>query len=466
MPHLLLETNFALFLGRFHPLVVHLPIGMLLLAALLEFWPGERARPAINVAWGLGALSAIVAATMGWLLASDGGYGGPALFWHRWLGVGVAVMAVVGFFVTQRGGWLAKGYGLGIAGLLSLAGHQGGNLTHGEEYLFQYAPPVVQKIAGHEPDSVAVVDWTTVNPDSINLYAAFLQPVINDKCVRCHNSDKQNGGLRMDEAHYLFLGGDGGDIIQAGDAIGSEWVRRVTLPRRNVKAMPPQGEPMTYAEIRLLNYWIESGADTTAVLDHEEVPDDIKELLERDYGLDLSPKLFVERVRAEHADTATLEELRMVDWAVNPVSPLLGGALEAKPRPGGEITPADLQLLGSRVPAQIVYLSLDRLPFTDADLAPLPQFTNLNRLRLNGTKVTAATVAKLTELQHLESLNLYDTAVGDDIFPALRKMPALKRVYLWQTQVTGEGVAAFREARPNVMVDRGWEPSTPAAISK
>ncbi|MEM6772553.1 MAG: hypothetical protein AAF597_18390, partial [Bacteroidota bacterium] len=134
MPHLLL-SDFGLFIGRFHPLLVHLPIGFLLLAALLEWWPGDKARTAIRVSWVVGAISAVAAAFCGWLLAGESG-GGDTLFWHKWLGISVAVLAIAGVFLTRKGGKMAKGFGLLIVGLLSLAGHQGGNLTHGEDYLF------------------------------------------------------------------------------------------------------------------------------------------------------------------------------------------------------------------------------------------------------------------------------------------------------------------------------------------
>ncbi len=288
MLHLLL-ADYALFVGRFHPLVVHLPIGFLLLAVVLELWPGDRVRPAIKVAWVLGAASAVGAALAGWLLASGGGYGGETLFWHRWAGVAVAALAVGGVFLQSRGGITTKVYGLMTAAALTLAGHQGGNLTHGEEYLFQYAPPLVQRISGHTPDSMLVTDWSVRNTDSIAVYAEFLRPVIDDKCVRCHNSEKQNGGLRMDSTHYLLKGGESGPLFVAGNAIASRWHNRVTLPTQNVKAMPPQGERMTFAEVRLLEYWLNEGADTSYVFQLDEVPEDIKALLQRDYALDLRP---------------------------------------------------------------------------------------------------------------------------------------------------------------------------------
>lgn len=451
-------ADFGLFVGRFHPLFVHLPIGFLLLAAFLEWWPGEKVRPAIRVSWVLGALSAVAAAFCGWLLAGESG-GGDTLFWHKWLGISVAVLAVAGVFVTRNGGKQAKGFGILVAGLLSLAGHQGGNLTHGEGYLFQHAPPLVQKIAGHTPDTSGMVDWSRANTDSINLYASFLKPALKETCVKCHNAGKQNGGLRMDEAHLLFEGGDGGSILHPGDPLGSSWYKRVTLPRSNVKAMPPQGEPLDFAQVRLLEYWIAEGADTLAVLDPKNTPADIKLLLARDYGLDLSPKLFVETIHAPALSAQKIQALEELNWAITSLVPG-GSALEAKPRPGKAIDPIALAKLAELAPSQVSYLSLDRLPFTDADLAPLSAFKNLNRLRLNGTKITAAIVEKLSQLPHLESLNLYDTEVDDAVFTHLQRFPALKRLYLWQTKVSPEAVATFAEAHPAIDVDTGFKFST------
>lgn len=461
--HLPLLADLALFFGRFHPLVVHLPIGILILAAVLEFWPGDKARTAIRVAWVLGALSAVAAAGLGWLLAAESG-GGDTLFWHRWLGVGVAALAVGGVFLATKGGKLAKGYGLLTVALLGLAGHQGGNLTHGEDYLFQHAPPVVQRLAGHGVDSSAHVDWERVDVDSINLYAAFLRPALDETCVKCHNAGKQNGGLRMDEAHFLFPGGDGGPIITAGNAMKSSWYKRVTLPRDNVKSMPPQGQPWDFADIELLKYWIDEGADTLFVFDPAGTPDHIKELLKRDYGLDLRPRLFVETTTAPAASPQKLDELSEMNWSVSPLT-TSGSALELKPAPGRELAPDALPRLAEIAPEQVVYLSLDNLPLTDADLAVLTKFPNLNRLRLNGTQVGLATVERLAKLPHLESLNLYATGLDDGVFEYLATFPSLRRVYLWQTGVTEAAATTYAEAHPEVDVDTGFT-FAPSATSK
>jgi uncharacterized membrane protein len=450
----LLLADFGLFLGRFHPLLVHLPIGFLLLAALLEWWPGDKVRPAIRVSWAIGTLSAIAAAFCGWLLSGESG-GGDTLFWHKWLGISVAVLAVVGTYLTWNGGKPAKWAGLLVAVLLGVAGHQGGNLTHGQDYLFEHAPEVVQKIAGHEPKASINKDWNTVNTDSINIYTALLQPAMNEACVKCHNAGKQNGGLRLDEPFFAFVGGDGGAIIHPGDPMGSSWYKRITLPRSNVKSMPPQGASLDFTQVRLLEYWIAEGADTLAVLDPKNTPADIKMLLARDYGLDLSPKLFVEKIIAPALSAQSTDALTAINWAITPLVPG-GSALEAKPSPGKTIDAASFAKLAELAPEQVAYLSLDHLPLTDDDLAPLAGFKNLNRLRLNGTKVSVKTVAILGELAHLESLNLYDTEVDDEIFAHLQRFPALKRLYLWQTKVTPEAAEAYAKAHPTVSVDTGF----------
>lgn len=460
MPQLFL-TDFGLFLGRFHPILVHLPIGFLLLAVVLEWWPGDKLRPAIRVSWVLGALAAVAAAGAGWLLAAESG-GGDTLFWHRWLGVSVAVLAVAGVWLTRDGGRRAKGYGALTAILLSVAGHQGGNLTHGETYLVEHAPAAVQALAGYDGGAAAQRDWSRVNTDSINLYASFLQPALEASCTKCHNAGKQNGGLRMDKAHLLFVGGDGGSIITPGNPLESEWLRRVTLPEANVKAMPPQGDGWDYTTIKLLEHWIATGADTLSRLDPEETPEEIKALLQRDHNLDLRPKLFVETVSAPALAPEKIAALQELNWSVSNLTPD-GSTIEIKVAPGQQLADNALQQLTTIAPEQVCYLDLGKQPLEDADLMLLADLPNLNRLRLNGTKITAKTVEQLKGLPHLESLNLYGTSVGDEIFGHLQSYPALKRLYLWQTRVSPTAVDAFVNANPHLIVDTGFQFSPPDA---
>ena len=137
------------FHGYFHPAVVHFPIALLTVAALFVvlhwLFKGNFREFAFYLLL-LGALSSIVACTKGWAFAPERSLGGGIfdvnheLFRHRWLGVGVAVFTCVltllamrarkshskkAQFTWQAGVILA-------AGLVGIAGHQGGELVYGE----------------------------------------------------------------------------------------------------------------------------------------------------------------------------------------------------------------------------------------------------------------------------------------------------------------------------------------------
>ena len=101
----MLALDIVTFFGRFRPLLVHLPIGFLLLAILIEWYQGKKEgkenSKLITYAWLLGAISAILSALCGWLLAENGEYAEASIFWHRWLGIGLAALASFGWWIKN-----------------------------------------------------------------------------------------------------------------------------------------------------------------------------------------------------------------------------------------------------------------------------------------------------------------------------------------------------------------------------
>src|SRR5690242_8982516 len=91
--------DWSQFIGRFHPLTVHLPIAFVLLAALLEcagrFRPGAQFRPFAGLVLALAAVTAVFAMSLGWLLARSGGYEGQIMTRHMWGGVILAALLVM-----------------------------------------------------------------------------------------------------------------------------------------------------------------------------------------------------------------------------------------------------------------------------------------------------------------------------------------------------------------------------------
>ena len=95
------------FVGRFHPLSVHLPIALLVLVPLLEL-VGRRQRfsyllLSIDFLLGIATCGAIIAAALGWTLARSGGYSGPLVTQHMWAGVFVGVGAWLCWVLRANG---------------------------------------------------------------------------------------------------------------------------------------------------------------------------------------------------------------------------------------------------------------------------------------------------------------------------------------------------------------------------
>ena len=129
------------FAGRLHPLLIHFPIALILLAVAAEsmFLAVRDARWQFvaSVSVRAGAISAAAAAGAGWLLAAAGTTDpAPLLEWHRWLGTAVAVLAVAAALAARARAASLYRVSLFTAGaLLPVAGHLGAVLVWGANFL-------------------------------------------------------------------------------------------------------------------------------------------------------------------------------------------------------------------------------------------------------------------------------------------------------------------------------------------
>lgn len=448
---LLLDT----FIGRFHPLVVHLPIGFLILGVLIEFFfkEGEGAKKVIAFSWLMGSLGAAASAFIGWLLANEGGYAEDTLFWHRWIGIGLTVVAFAGWLVKSGRFELGKtanwALNIGIIAALSVVGHLGGNMTHGSDYLIENAPKPIKAILG-EKEAKEIDKTISKTPDSIGIYTDLLAPVFEEKCTRCHDDEIQRGGLNMAHPEGFHEGGDHGEVI-AGSAAESELFRRVTLLPDHSKYMPLKGTPMTFQEIKLMEWWLESGASFEASLNDQEVPKDIKFVLLEEYGVDLSEKSYYEKVKVAIAPETAIQAMEEAGFKVETLA--AGNGLLEVSYNGKEIP--DLAVL-AQAKEQITWLDLGNVDLSGVDFSPLGQLKNLTRLQLENTVTTDKNIAALTGLKHLESLNLHHSQVTDACLESLEKISGLKRVYLWETAVTKAAVEDLRSKHEDLEIDMGF----------
>ena len=291
------------FFGRFHPLVVHLPIGFILLAIILEIYTGYKklnfSKRIISFCWFLGFISSLFAALFGWLLASNGYYIEEYIYIHRWSGILIVFLSFMGwvmkagvfnFFKSQD-----SFINYTVLILLLIVGHQGGNITHGENYLFEYAPDFAKKYFYKEKNQL--ISYKEKEIDSIKVFSKLILPVFKNKCIACHNNDLPSGGLNMVSLDKIIEGGAAGSSIDEGNPSNSILFKRITLSQDNTKFMPPSGEPLTYDEINLIKWWINHGLKNDVRLSEIELSEEDKLLLNKLFEIDTKVKPWYEKLK-------------------------------------------------------------------------------------------------------------------------------------------------------------------------
>jgi mono/diheme cytochrome c family protein len=404
------RAELAQFVGRFHPIAVHIPIALLFLVPILEgaalFRRQRELRQAAGFVLGIAAVGAVLAAFLGWLLAWSGGYQGVLVTQHMYGGFWVAAASLICWRLFGRSRFSYAVVLFSTICLLIWTGDLGGKLTHGATFLTEYMPFAEKK----EPP---------IDPTSF--YATRVQPIFNEKCILCHGADKSKGGLRLDSYGRSMRGGKDGLVVHAGDPATSELFRRVTLPAGGKGFMPAEGKPaLTEAEIKVIEVWIKGGA-TPQIAATGGLPEAPKTLapLTADYR----PQMKI--IEALEASLG----VQLVPRSQNPTDGLILRTASAPDRCNDDT----LQKLAP-IAGFIVDAELARSKVTDKGLESIAVFSNLRFLDLTHTAVTSAGMKQLTKLEKLESLNLTDTKVTQDGVSALATNPAPKKIYLFNNR--------------------------------
>lgn len=248
---------FVGFFGRLHPVLLHVPIGVLIAlgacegCALLRRIPLERGQRMTLITLALG--SVLATAASGWTLANEPAYAtSGTLTLHRWLGVGLVALTVLAWFgAASRRGRIYASALLGALALIGPVGHFGGVMTHGPAFLTEPFQPVRPRPA---PMAVELTDASIT-------YETHIAPFLETYCVSCHGENRQRGGLALHDPESLWAGGDYGPVVFANDPDNSELLTRLHLPLDNDLRMPPEDRTQpSEGEIEMVARWIREGA--------------------------------------------------------------------------------------------------------------------------------------------------------------------------------------------------------------
>lgn len=437
--------------GNFHVVLLHLPIGIFVGLLLLEFIKlfirdHKGLDRACNGLWLFLLFFTWLTAYLGFQLAAQGEYDEVLLADHERWGVYTAIaFSLIWFlhwlYVMMEAKLLLRLYHLSLlAGLvvLCVAGHYGGSLTHGKNFLQfkeksyssfdqkSVSPPeqksdepLANKMSMNEMDNDPSEPLALLSvPDEITA-------LFRKRCYECHGPNKVKGQYRMDLLPDLFLGGESKlTAIAPGDVEKSELARRILLPRSDDEAMPPDGKRgFTAEETEQIIQWI-AHIETGSGMSMMSMSSSIAPAQSTPKG----PRVQVQFLPEQNERLERLtHELSDLGVKVEPTLWKTGGYYVNLSYLSAENRKAALGKLADFT-EEIVWLELNRREIDSEEWRFIERLRNLQRLNLRATNTDDGNLRAISRLSNLEFLHLGETRVTDrgiKLLNTLRKLETL-----------------------------------------
>jgi uncharacterized membrane protein len=428
-------------------MVLHFPIALVVAWSLLViFFLNRRDNRSemVNVtAWLMlvAAFTAALTALMGLFLSRETGYDAESLFWHKWSGAAISILLLLCYYFRDKI-FRLRFLSITMASLslvtIVFAGHQGAGITHGQNFLL--APILPEK--------------KQVRPllEDAEVFSHLVRPILEEKCMGCHNSKKAKGELVMESQDLLVKGGKDGKLWDSTQADFGLMMRRIHLPLESRKHMPPQGKPqLTQDEITIIQGWLQHGADFKLKLVELPATDPLRKIGE---GLFTSPETEeYDFAAAPESKISSLNTNYRIVYPLARKSPALGAEFFSP----AQFSSKNLEELLA-VKQQLVYLNLDKMPVHDEDLATIAAFTQLRKLNLSFTEITDAGLHQLQSLRQLKQLSLSGTKVTAGSIRQLVSLKQLSKLFIWNTGIKPGDLD--RKGNPNLVIETGFRSDT------
>jgi mono/diheme cytochrome c family protein/uncharacterized membrane protein len=442
------------FIGRFHPLLVHLPIGILLLSGLFLFLSAREKyaslKSAVTVSLFLGMLSAIASCISGFILSNSDDYDASMIAKHQWFGIATAIVSIVAYYLAKKNIKQLKWAMLVMVLLIIITGHLGGSITHGSDYLTKAFSSGGESGGDIKRKPIADIQNAVV-------YSDMIQPILEARCYGCHGPNKQKGKLRLDEPDRILKGGEDGKVIITGKPGESDLIERILLSKEDDDHMPPKEKPqLSKQDIDLLHWWVSNGADFNKKVSEFTQTEIIKPVLLALQTGDMVSENNLSDIPVKEigkADEKIIAKLKERGVAVSQIA-VNSNYLSVNFVAVDSVTENDLELLQS-IKKQLVWLKLGNSSISDKDLSSISKLTSLTRLYLERTAVTDKSLEQLKELTELHYLNLSGTKISDAGLEKLKELKKLKQIYLYQTTIKGNEWTQLKQNFPDTKIDTG-----------
>ncbi len=436
-------------LGRIHPILLHFPVAFIALLVLLNLLKRHLDKDTFQkinqFLLLITALFTVLATLMGFVLSLEG-YESELMSLHKWAGI-ILCFLVYGLVVFRRKRIVYQSLlYVGLIGVI-LVGHYGAGLTHGVNFITE---PLLAVKAPEVDENTPV-------------YLAYIKPILEAKCVSCHNDQKRKGSLNLSSIEAIAEGGKNGALWIAHEPERSLFMQRVYLPIDDKEHMPPEGKPqLTPSEIELLEAWILQGANDTVSLAQLKQKDPLKSLVEKKWQKSNTSK--TEQYTFKFADAEVVESLNNSPYRTviqkSPKSPAIDVSIYG-------VSSYVLESLTelSPIKEQLVNLNVAKLPLGGKALGFIGTLNNLEQLVLNGTPLESEDLKALATCSKLKSISLSSTKVDASILNTLKKFKDLKEVFVWNTALTPKDVETFQNELPSVKFYEGYVADTNVEVS-
>ena len=443
-------------LGRLHPLFVHLPIGFIILGLLLQWYDRKKKEYpfVIGFIFLWGAITAVLACITGYLQYLGEGYAFDTVKFHLWSGIATAVFCFLMYLRIQKPKNIelfkrmpVAAFSIVLLVMISLTGHLGGDITHGEGYLTEPLPNSIKSALGIATFQEKEIVLNDENWQEAQLYADIIEPILNNKCASCHNPKKNKGELELHSQEGILKGGENGEIIETNNSEESPLYTRLVLPKDDEDHMPPKEKTQpTKEEITLVKTWIDLG---------NPFEGSIGELgIEKSLLLSFFPKKHdydypdVEVAVASQDSINNVKSKGIHVQNISKASNFLRVTCINKPSFGDN----DFQLL-KPLGQQIAVLDLGGTQVTDAIFEKLATLKNLTILKLDNTAITGVGIEKLSQLENLRSINLAATKFEENQLQKLAQFKKLQIVYLFNSSLRKSGIEYLQDGK--ITIDYG-----------
>lgn len=471
-------SRFSSFIGHLHPLLVHLPIGILCFVFVLSLLSSEK-RELLKLTFSYAilasAVSSLAACIAGYVLAQSGEYDADLVIKHQWTGIATCIFCFAAYFIVNFRRlliWIT-------CATMAVAGHLGGTITHGEGYLFSsnnVAPKekeiIVEKVLPESEKKYEAADSSS-QPTEIFLYRDQISPILQSKCYSCHSNIKMKGGLRLDSEKFIIKGGKNGSVLTTGDPEKSPLYAHLILPLGDELHMPPKGKKQpTIQEIKLIHNWIKKGSPFGGIKpttkEIQTIISTLPVLIPQEIDVDVSnfstqeEKISTKFIPA--ADPHAIEQLEKLGLIVLPIEHGSNGL---------SINFVNLKQIDQTIfnslynlKDQIININLSNQEVEDEDLQKFVSFKKLKNLHIEKSKISDEGMDAIAQFTSLEQLNVYGTNITDKGLNKLHLCKNLKVIYLWKTKTTNIGIEKLQKALPALKIETGSFEFTKVDTSK